>query len=337
MRHTCLFESGIDGYHTYRIPALAVSVTGTILAFCEARKFTGEDYDKIDLYLRRSFDNGQTWQPRQMLISDGDRTCGNPCPVIDGNTLWLPFCKDSQSVFIMRSDDDGASWSDPVEITENVKDPACPYVGTGPGHGIRLQSGRLLIPSWMDEGTGPVSSDPSESVGGIQSSYIIFSDDQGISWKHGQPLNRGWSNECEAVELAEGTLHMTLRGGIWERRRGHACSHDGGDSWSALMFDDCLPQPDCQGSIIGLEDDTVILSHPSDPEGRAKLTVYASTDGCQTWPAARVLCAGPAAYSDLAVANDGKILCFYEHLEENNRYAKLMLARFPREWIYGNV
>jgi len=66
-----LFVSGQGGYKIYRIPALAVTTRGTILAFCEARKFTGEDSDQIDLFLRRSFDCGglrpSRWWPRSRL------------------------------------------------------------------------------------------------------------------------------------------------------------------------------------------------------------------------------------------------------------------------------
>lgn len=332
--HQCLFESGIDGYNTYRIPALVVSAAGTILAFCEARKFTPGDYDTVELFLRRSFDNGRTWAPRQLLVADGDRTCGNPCPVVDGDTIWLPFTKDNQQVFVIHSTDDGASWSELAEITASVRDPAWTYIGTGPGHGIRLQSGRLLIPSWVDEGTGPASSDPNDSVGGVQSSYIIYSDDHGATWQHGPLLNRGVTNECEVAERTDGTVQMTLRGMVPERRRGHSWSHDGGDTWSPVVFDDNLPQSDCQGSIITLENGTIMLAHPSDPKRRARLALYKSVD--DGWSEAAVLRAGAAAYSDLAIAGDGTLLCLYEYLTVpegeseywDDRYAKLMLARY---------
>ena len=93
-----LFISGQEGYHTYRIPALAVAPDGAVLAFCEARRHTGRDDDQIDILLRRSTDGGRTWAPRQRIVADGERTCGNPCPVVDHNrsAVLLPFCKDNQ-------------------------------------------------------------------------------------------------------------------------------------------------------------------------------------------------------------------------------------------------
>ena len=152
-----LFTSGQEGYHTYRIPALAVAPDGAVLAFCEARRHTGRDDDQIDILLRRSTDGGRTWEPRQRIVADGERTCGNPCPVIDRDrsTVLLPFCKDNQEVFVSRSADSGHTWTDPVEITSQVKAPSWTYLGTGPGHGIQLQSGRLLVPSWVDESPWP--------------------------------------------------------------------------------------------------------------------------------------------------------------------------------------
>ena len=112
MDRTELFVAGKGGFRTYRIPALVVSGRGTVLAFCEARRHTGEDYDEIDILVRRSTDGGRTWGARLMVVTDGDRTCGNPCPVVDNRTgaIVLPFCKDNQQVFITRSDDDGLSW-----------------------------------------------------------------------------------------------------------------------------------------------------------------------------------------------------------------------------------
>ena len=92
LRQTDIFEAGKGGYHTHRIPALVVSKKGTILAFCEGRKFGPDDAGKIDILLRRSFDGGASWQEPQLVVADGDKTCGNPCPVVDqgDGTIWLP-------------------------------------------------------------------------------------------------------------------------------------------------------------------------------------------------------------------------------------------------------
>ena len=332
-----LFVSGEDEYCTYRIPALVVSTRGTILAFGEARKYTGRDDDKIDIVLRRSFDSGRTWDKMSIIVAEGDITCGNPCPVVDQRTgtIWLPFCKNNQQVFVTSSADDGVSWSVPMEITATVKDPAWSYVGTGPGHGIQLGSGRLLIPSWNDESPGPVTWSPSPNWGKVQSSYALFSDDGGATWKRGEKLEEDMSDECEAVELDDASVYLNMRSRQEKKCRAHARSRDGGETWSAVEFDPALPEPSCQGSLVRLEDpdgsgrSRVLLSHPSDPEERVKLVVRLSDDGCHTWPSSRVVCEGPASYSDLAIAPDQTILCLYEA----DHAGRLALARFNLEWL----
>src|SRR5438128_2741761 len=86
-----VFTSGQGGYHTYRIPSLIVSKKRTLLAFCEGRKNSRSDTGDIDLVLQRSFDGGKSWAKTQVVWDDGENTCGNPCPVVDGQTgtIWL--------------------------------------------------------------------------------------------------------------------------------------------------------------------------------------------------------------------------------------------------------
>ena len=328
---TELFVAGKGGFRTYRIPALIISGRGTVLAFCEARRHTGEDYDEIDILVRRSTDGGRTWGASRMVVTDGDRTCGNPCPVVDHGTgtIILPFCKDNQQVFVTRSEDDGINWSEPVEVTDSVKDPSWSYLGTGPGHGIQLGSGRLLVPCWSDASPGPVTwRNPSPSAGKIQSSFALLSDDGGRTWQRGEEMTTDASDECAAVELRDGAVYMNMRSRQDRRLRAFSRSADGGRTWTPVEYDPSLPEPSCQGSLIRLDENRVVLSHPANAHARTHLTIRLSNDECQTWPVARVLDEGFAAYSDLAVA-DGRILCFYEA----DSYGRMMLARFTPDWL----
>ena len=73
----------------------------------------------------------------------------------------------------------------------------------------------------------------------------------------------------------------------------------------------------------------MLLAAPASQEAREELTIRLSYNDCRTWPVAKVLCAGSAAYSDLAVTRDGALLCLYEAED----YRKVMLARFNLEWL----
>jgi sialidase-1 len=339
-----LFESGQGGYHTYRIPALTVTTKGTILAFCEARKNSLLDDGDIDLVLRRSEDGGRTWGPMQIIADDGNNTwCGNPCPLVDRSTgvIWLPFCRNNKQVLLMKSEDDGKTWSKPVDITATVKDPAWSHVGTGPGHGIQLRTGRLAVPVWAQVG-------PSAWL-----SYVLYSDDHGQSWTRGQAIDHG--DECELVELSDGRLYMTIRSG-GRGQRGYSISADGGATWSPIRYDPRLPEPKaqigCQGSIIRLDPGpggkpAVLLANPARPDSRSDLTVRASYDDCQTWPVARIadnLATTYAdanwdfgAYSDLAISHDGGVLLLYEASSLAGPYGMLLLTRFDTAWLTGSV
>ncbi len=334
MERSDLFTGRQQGYHLYRIPALVVTPSGTILAFCEGRRYTGLDDDEIDILLRRSFDGGRTWEIRQTVVSDGDRTCGNPCPVVDAQTgtVLLPFCKDNQQVFVCQSEDDGETWSPPAEITSEVKNSSWSWVGTGPGHGIQLTNGRLLIPACANDSPGPSTwrDPPADTLGYLQSSYALFSDDHGETWQRGAKMTLDASDEFEALEMSDGTVYANMRSRQGRNCRASAWSRDGGETWSEVKYDPALPEPSCQGSIVRFDADRILLAHPSHTDKRAGLTVRLSHDNCRTWPVSRVLEPWAASYSDLAVTDDGCILCFYEAREG---YHRLVLARFAIEWV----
>ncbi|MFN0169493.1 MAG: exo-alpha-sialidase [Bryobacteraceae bacterium] len=327
-----LFKAGEAGYTRYRIPALVVSAKGTILAFTEARKGKGHDTDEIDIALRRSFDHGKTWDPMRVILDDGTRTMNQPTPVLDRDTgtIWLPFCKDNRQVFVTKSTDDGETWSTPVEITKDVKDPSWKYLGAGPGHGIQLKSGRLLIPAWGDTSPGPATW-PQANWGKVQFSYAFYSDDHGKTWKRGKSLDNDLSDECEVVETTDGKVYMNARSRQDKKARMFARSDDGGVTWSKLEVDPNLPEPSCQAGLARYSTgkDRILLTHPSNTTSRTHLTARLSYDEGRTWPVAKVIQEGKAAYSDLAVAHDKTILSLYE----SGGSASLRLARFDLEWL----
>ncbi len=130
-----VFISGTDGYHTFRIPSVIATPKGSLLASCEGRKSNRRDHGDLDLVMKRSTDAGKTWGPLEIIYEEGGDTkitIGNPCPVIDESTgrIWMPFCRNNDDVLVTFSNDDGQTWSKPVEITNDVKKPE--WAGTPP-------------------------------------------------------------------------------------------------------------------------------------------------------------------------------------------------------------
>ena len=331
---TDVFTAGSDGYHTYRIPALIVSPSGTLLLFCEGRKTSRSDHGDVDLVLKRSTDGGQTWGSLQLVYEEGgDRkiTIGNPCPVVDRETgvVWLPFTRDNDDVFITSSTDDGETWSEPQNITSDVKAEDWTWYATGPGNGIQLTGGehrgRLVIPC---DHRVKGESDRRRS----SRSHVIYSDDHGQTWQRGRATD--WSmNECAVVELSDGRLLLNMRSNRGKARRGIASSTDGGKTWSDVDDDDELIEPVCQASLIqhhsAKGDDLLLFSNPASTERRENLTIRASGDEGRTWPVSKTVYPGSAAYSSLAILPSGEIGIA---LERDN-YGRISFARCTMQWL----
>jgi len=326
-----VFVSGRDGYHTYRIPAIVVTKKGTVLAFCEGRKTSRSDHGDLDLVLKRSFDNGETWEKMQLVHEEGGAakiTIGNPCPVVDRETgtIWVPFCRNNDRVFVTKSTDDGATWAKPIEITKAVKPATWTWYATGPVHGVQLSSGRLLIP--CDHRV--------KAKGRTMFSHVFYSDDHGASWTLGGSLGNH-TDECTAVETADERVYLNMRSYHGKNRRAYAWSDDGGATWSEVKLDQTLIEPVCQGSVCRFTDakrhdkNRVLFSNPASKK-RERMTVRISYDECKTWNAGKVLHAGPSAYSDVCVLGDMTIGCFYER-GKKTAYERITFARFNLEWL----
>jgi sialidase-1 len=335
-----LFQAGDGGYHTYRIPSLIATKGGVVLAFCEGRKNNRGDTGDIDLVLRRSTDGGKTWGKVQVVWDEADNTCGNPCPVVDQKTgtVWLLLThnlrgdteakivagtsKGSRTVWVTKSTDDGATWDKPVEISKDVKKPGWTWYATGPGVGIQLKGGRLLIPC-----------DHKADGGKVRGSHAVYSDDGGKTWKIGGIVGPE-CNECQAAELSDGRVMLNMRTFRKTNRRLVAISSDGGETFGEPADDPALIEPVCQASLIRLpEKGGLLFSNPASTK-REKMTVRLSPDDGKTWPHARLLYDGPAAYSCLSVLPDGRIGCLYER-GEKDPYGRIVLARFGRDWLLG--
>lgn len=335
---TDLFRgSGHAPDHTYRIPSLAVTAKGTLLAFAELRKNNGGDTGDIDIVLKRSADGGRTWAGPKVIADFGTDTIGNATPIVDPKTgritvlaQWnhLPesklapgFGEASRRIYQLHSDDDGVTWSQPENITEQIKQPTWSWLATGPGAGTVLTRGE-------HKGRYIVGINHRETAGDAPGYYAhsIYSDDSGKTWKASRTYAARHTNECEIVELADGSLMLNMRNhGSNKHDRGVVLSKDGGETWGQTNWDATLPEPQCMGSIIrdawpsenkpGL----ILFSNPASRKGRQDLILRGSRDEGVTWPLAKLIKPRDAAYSHLAALPDGRIAIAYE----TDRYTRI--------------
>ena len=347
-----IYQKGDNGFDTYRIPATVLTTKGTILAFAEARKHSRSDTGDIDLVLRRSTDGGQTWGEIITVWDDADNVCGNPAPVVDQTTgriillstwnngsdhekeIHARTSKDTRRVFVLYSDDDGRSWSQPREITSSVKRADWTWYATGPCHAIQLKKGKHNNRIVVSCNHGLFKN--GESAGSY--SHLIYSDDHGNSWAIGGEGERG-GNESTVTELKNGDLMLNMRSTHRREKAPNgscrlvAISHDQGLTLGPQHYDHALIEPVCNGSIInyapkGKPTQTLLFSNPNHPTKRKDMTVKISKDGGKNWEIAYRVCDTPAAYSDMVVLPNGSVGILYETGEESC-YERIELAILP--------
>lgn len=344
IKQNMVYRAKDGGYVTHRIPAMIVTSKGTLLAFCEARSGSAADAAPTDVLLRRSSDDGKTWTVSQVVAHFPAATVGNPTPVEDRRTgvIWLLLTsnpaevtekeiedsspKGTRTVWITHSSDNGLHWASPKEITSSTKKPNWTWYATGPGNGIQLTDGRLVIPC-------------DHKVAGTHAfySHVIYSDDDGKTWKIGGSAGPE-TNESDVAQLADGTLMLNMRSYAGRHQRAIALSHDAGITWSPVRLDPTLIEPVCEASMVSFTParaagrSDLLFSNPADTARRDRITVRLSEDQGKTWPVYRMVYAGPSAYSSLAVLRDGTIGLLYERGKAKG-YQGIEFARFNLNWL----
>ncbi len=235
---------------------------------------------------------------KQKLGKEGELTLNNPVLIADHKigAVHLLFCVEYGRCFTMQSDDDGKTFGKPREITATFetfrKDYAWKVLATGPGHGIQLASGRLVVPVWLSTGTGGHAHRPSAVS-------VITSDDHGQTWNRGDLVvaDPELKNPSETVlvEQEDGRVLLNIRHESAPHFRAVASSADGATGWSKVRLDKGLPEPICMGSMIRFSTKAsggksrILFANPDNPLNRERknLSVRLSYDEGETWPVKR--------------------------------------------------
>ncbi|GGO44904.1 sialidase family protein [Streptomyces lasiicapitis] len=358
------FRAGREGYASFRIPAVVVTHAGTVLAFCEGRVGSQEDFGNIDVVLKRSDDGGRTWGPLRVVGGNGTDLAGNPAPVVlDTGRILLVQVRNAAAatedairrgtvsaangrrVWTQHSDDDGVTWSSPREITKQVKKTAWRWYATTPGHAIQLEgatdgsggrSGRIIVPA--NHSLPPTGTD-NGTEGKYNGGHCLLSDDRGQTWRIGyvDDNTNGYinANETTAAELPDGRVYFNTRNDSPSPgTRADAHSHDGGQTLAKpFRPQSCLTGPVVEASVLQLRDpDLLLYSGPADPGFRAQMSIRKSHDGGTTWRVVHTVDGLPAAYSDLVRLDEDTVGLLYE-TGDFGAYETITLRRVPLDWL----
>ncbi len=327
---------GDDGVNSYRIPGLVTTKKGTLVGSFDIRRRNSADLQgDIDVGVMRSTDGGRTWGPMIVAMDMGEygglgqefNGIGDPCILVDevtgdlllfaawvngdiGTAWWN--AKDgfeigcTPQLMMARSTDDGLTWSEPENLTRQIKQEAWNFTFQGPGRGITMADGTLVVPFQHQE------PDRTPAAG------IMYSMDRGKTWNvyNYAKIN---TTESQVAEIAPGKLLLAIRDNRGKARAMYV-TENLGKTWDPYDCDGVLPDPVCMGSIIhvnaadnALGRDLVLFSNPASPSDRNNITIRASFDGGKTWPSSVLLDEGYGwGYSCLTMVDKSHVGILYE-------------------------
>lgn len=352
-----LRRGGQDGIHTYRIPGLATTNAGTLVAVYDNRKAGGYDLPgDIDVGMSRSTDGGRTWSPMRVIMDMGDDPAwrgegiGDPAILVDRETgtIWVAALwshgdrgwhgsgpgmtpEETGQFMLARSDDDGLTWSEPINITDQVKHPDWSLMLQGPGKGITMADGTLVFPAQFRS---------SPDTGKVPHSTVIWSKDHGETWQAGTGAFPH-TTESQVIEVEPGVLMSNCRydkGAV----RVVMTTRDLGATWTPHPTSRrALVEPRaCMASLIEVDRELgkpsqgrVLFSNPDHPATRRRIMIKASPDGGDSWPVDRrvLLDTGRSAgYSCMTMIDPETVGILYECSQSHLAFQRVPLVElFP--------
>ena len=225
----------------YRIPAIAMAKNGDLIAVADYRH-SGSDIGvvnngRIDLHARISKDNGETWGSRFSIVEGQGASSpdfmhvgfGDPAIVADreSNRVLVLSCagnvsfqngtrNNHQNIARFYSEDNGATWSDPVDIADAIyamwdNSSQGPVMAMFVGSGKIHQSRYVKINDYYRLYCAVLLKNKNATY----TNFVLYSDDFGGSWNvlggvNNAPIPSG-GDEPKVEELPNGNVVISSR------------------------------------------------------------------------------------------------------------------------------
>ena len=350
-----------DSIHTYRIPGLATTNKGTLIGVYDNRRNGSVDLQEdVDVGMSRSTDGGKTWEPMKVIMDMGEwggkphkeNGIGDPTVLVDrqNNTIWVAGIwahghpgqrnwwaskqglepEQTSQFVLVKSEDDGITWSEPINITKQIKDSKWHLLLQGPGKGITMKDGTLVFPAqFKDEKEVPHST-------------LISSKDHGKTWQIGTGV-RYQTTEAQVVELADGSIMINSRNNEARNKKGVgrlvSVTEDLGQTWEEHSSSiTALEESTCMASLVNFEFEKygklMLFSNPNTHSGRHHMTIKASFDEGNTWPLDKQLLLDEGngrGYSCMTKIDEETVGILYEGSQSDLIFEKVAISEILGE------
>lgn len=345
LKRVLVLAPGDYSSKNYRIPAIITANDNALVILTDKRKYNSVDLpEDIDVIAQRSTDKGKTWsQPVTVAQGKGRNKGFGDVNIIKAKSgklvalyvggvgLWNSTSEKPQGHFMSVSTDNGKTWTQPREITNQLYGINCtdPVRKTwqasffGSGQGLTLRDGRIMAVIVVRE----------TLQNRKLNNYVVYSDDEGETWNVSEKAMDG-GDEAKVVELNDGSILLSSRitgNRLWSKSTDRGVTWGPKHTWTEIWGNACDADIIRYTSTLDGYDKNRILHTLPNAKNRTNVSMWVSYDEGTSWPVKKSICKGQSAYSSITILPDGTIGVYME--EDESVPYKMYFLNFSLDWL----